>query len=393
MAGRVAMQITVATTSEQQDLTLADELRLVKAALLYADKVTLASPAAAMVLAASRLMKVEPVARHRRMLDLAAPLMDQDVRQYVPLLTQRRFRRQFPDYAQLKAILDRSAEDVAHVFGKIGQEAHLPELQTAIDAGLLEIDELGLDPVAFLTDAVLAASGRAPTQGSTAAALMAMVTRVGGSVAPGSLTYPMFDDGANRLAEAIEALEGASQHRVSRRPAAEVGLAGHFVGRIPAFPDATVAEIIDVRRGLQQPLVRFRGAMAGMARELEEAPWDSGFRHLADSLYRSEVGPALLDLEENTRDSGALSLLRHAALSPTPYKAAGATVAIALAGATVMPDIAALAFSVGSPLAAVAAATAEAVKEQLRLQHERGRNRFLFLYEANQGLKRAAPRR
>jgi hypothetical protein len=372
-------------------LTLADELRLVKAALLYADKVRLASPAAAMVLAASRLMKVEPVARHRRLLDLAAPLMDPEIRQYVPLLTQRRFRRQFPNYAQLKAILDRSVEDVAGVFGAIGQKAHMPELQTAISAGLLEIDELGLDPVAFLTDAVLAASGRAPTEGSTAAAIGAMVARVGGAVAPGSLTYPMFDDGASRLAAAIEALDGAGRRDVSRRPAAEVGLAGHFVGRMPAFPDATVAEIIDVRRGLQRPLVRFRGALAGIARELEEAPWEPGFRDLADSLYRSEVGPALMDLEENTRESGALSLLRHAALSRAPYAAAGANVAIALAGATVIPDLAALALAVGAPFAMIAASAAEMIKEQLRLQRERGRNRFLFLYEANQGLQRTLP--
>ncbi len=268
----------------------------------------------------------------------------------------------------------------------------MAELQAAISAGLLEIDELGLDPVAFLTDAVLAASGRAPTEGSTAAAIGAMVARVGGAVAPGSLTYPMFDDGASRLAAAIEALDGASRRDVSRRPAAEVGLAGHFVGRMAAFPDATVAEIIDVRRGLQRPLVRFRGALAGMARELEEAPWDSGFRDLADGLYRSEVGPALLDLEENTRDSGALSLLRHAALSGPPYAAAGTTIVIGLAGATVMPDIAALALAVGAPFALVAAGAAEMVKEQLRLQHERGRNRFVFLYEANQGLQRTVSR-
>ncbi len=387
------MQITVATTSEQQDLTLADELRLVKAALLYADKVTLASPATAMVLAASRLMNVDPVERHRRLLGLASPLMDPEVRQYLPLVTQRRFRRQFPNYVQLKAILDRSVNDVADVLEAIGQQAHMPELQTAISAGLLEIDELALDPTALMTDAVLRASGHAPTEGSTDAALRAMVARVGGAVARGSLTYPMFDDGANRLAGALEALEAAGQQHVSRRPAAEVGLAGHFVGRMPAFPDATVAEIIDVRRGLQRPLIRFRGALAGMARELEEAPWDPGFRNLAESLYRSEVGPALLDLEENARDSGAFSLLRHAALSGKPYAAAGATVAIALTGATVMPDIAALAFSVGSPLAAVATAAAEVVKEQFRLRHDRDRNQFLFLYQADQGLKRTAPRR
>ena len=179
------MQITVATASEQQDLTLADELRLVKAALLYADTVTLASPAAAMVLAASRLMKVEPVERHRRMLHLASPLMDPEIRQYVPLLTQRRFRRQYPNYATLKGLLDGWAGDVADVVSAVGQKAHMPELQTAISAGLLEIDELGVDPVALLTDAVLRASGRAPTEGSTAAAIGAMVARVGGAVAPG----------------------------------------------------------------------------------------------------------------------------------------------------------------------------------------------------------------
>jgi len=385
----VGMHITVATSSEQQDLTLGDELRLVKAALLYADTVTLASPGAAAVLAASRLMNVEPVERHRRLLDLAALLMDPEIRQYVPLLTQRRFRRQFPNYAELKAILDRSVEEVAGVVGGIGLQAHLPELQTAITAGVLEIDDLGLDPVAFLTDAVLSASGRAPSEGSAATAIGAMVARVGGAVAPGALTYPLFDDGANRLAEALTAL---GQQGVSRRPATEAGLASHFVGRLPAFPDATVAEVIDVRRGLQRPLIRFRGAVAGMARELEEAPWDSGFRDLADSLYRSEVAPALLDLEENVRDSGTLSLVRHAALSGTPYKAAGATIALGLAGAATLPDIAALALAVGTPFAMAAGAAAEIVKEQFRLQHERERNRFLFVYEADRDLQRTTPR-
>jgi hypothetical protein len=87
-----------------------------------------------------------------------------------------------------------------------------------------------------------------------------------------------------------------------------------------------------------------------------------------------------------------LSLLRHAALSGPPYAAAGSTILIGLAGATVVPDLAALALAFGAPFAMVAAGAAEMVKEQLRLRRERERNRFVFLYEANPGLQRTASR-
>lgn len=380
----IPLEITIAKTASDGSLTLVEELQLVKAALLYADRVVLASPAAAAVRAATQLLEADSVEQHRRLLRITAPLMDPGIRDMVPLLTHRRFRRQFAGYQDLKQGLDAGVLGVTAVVKEIASTSHLEELQPAISAGLLEIDPLSIDPVSFLIDAVLSASGKEPTEGTRDAAVASMVARVSAAVSPASLSLPLFDDGASRLAAAIEALD---RSRVSRRPASEAGLARLFVGSMPAVADAAIPEVIDVRRALDRPLIRFRAAMATMARDLETAAWDEGFRAAADSLYRSEVEPALLELEEIARDSRAPLLLGRAALSGRPWAAAGATLMLGLASASWMPDLAALAMSAGSSVAFAAAAAAEAAKEGLRLRREAERNRFVFLFRADEALR------
>ena len=71
--------------------------------------------------------------------------------------------------------------------------------------------------------------------------------------------------------------------RPGRQPE-EAGLAGYMVETLEAFPDATMAEVIDARAVLRAPLVGFRSAMASMAHELESAPWDWEFQAEARAL-------------------------------------------------------------------------------------------------------------
>jgi hypothetical protein len=46
--------------------------------------------------------------------------------------------------------------------------------------------------------------------------------------------------------------------------------------RCEGFPDAHVDELLDVRRALADPLIRFRGAVVTMTRELDSTPVDEG---------------------------------------------------------------------------------------------------------------------
>ena len=90
------LHITVATTAAVRGLSLADELRLVKAALLYADSVTLASFTAGAIKATSSVFEGSEAQRQRVLLDVASVLMEDSVKDILPLLTQRAFRRKFP---------------------------------------------------------------------------------------------------------------------------------------------------------------------------------------------------------------------------------------------------------------------------------------------------------
>jgi hypothetical protein len=99
------LHITVATTATLRGLSLAEELRLVKAALLYADRVTLASSTAGALATASQVFRGNETEQHRRLLDIAdhprraddrtdrrrrraaSVLMDEQTKQYVPLMT------------------------------------------------------------------------------------------------------------------------------------------------------------------------------------------------------------------------------------------------------------------------------------------------------------------
>jgi hypothetical protein len=78
----------------------------------------------------------------------------------------------------------------------------------------------------------------------------------------------------------------------------------------------------------------------------------------------------------------------NAATSMAPWTAGGAVLGLALAGATTIPDIAAAAFSIGAPTAAMVAGVLESQKERMRLNRVADNNRFVFLYRADRALDR-----
>jgi len=201
----------------------------------------------------------------------------------------------------------------------------------------------------------------------------------------------LFDEKAGDIVR--DMIRSAHSQPVSRLPAAQTGLAATFLGALPAFPDATVSEIVDVRLGIEGSLIGFRSAVAGMATEVREAAWDPGFHHEAQALFIRTVQPALRQVEENLKDLGTTSLVKHVALSPAPYIAGATTIGLALAGAQVVPDLAAAALSFGTPLATMAAAVAEGIKERYRRENLVTRNQFLWLYQVEQTLESSATRR
>ena len=76
----------------------------------------------------------------------------------------------------------------------------------------------------------------------------------------------------------------------------EAATAGRLIAGLDAFPRAAMDDLLDVRRQLEQPLVRFRAALATVTAQFESAAWDEGFDREVEDLYRRQVAPALLDV-------------------------------------------------------------------------------------------------
>jgi hypothetical protein len=89
----------------------------------------------------------------------------------------------------------------------------------------------------------------------------------------------------------------------------EVALAAHWLRRLPLFPQASIREVLDIRRELEKPLLRFRGAMIGFSEKIQDAPWDKDFSVEAERVFVQDVTPAILNLEEEVQSNNFMTAL------------------------------------------------------------------------------------
>ena len=142
-------------------------------------------------------------------------------------------------------------------------------------------------------------------------------------------------------------------------------------------------ELLDVRRQLARPLVRFRAALATLTADFESAAWDEGFAREVDDFYREQVAPAVLDVQEALDELGARpTLLRLASSERVAAVVAG--LGLAAAAAVAYGDLPTVVYgSSGAPV--LAAGTTEALHRR-DAKRSAAQNSFYFLYAAERQL-------
>jgi hypothetical protein len=139
----------VISTSPGSGITLAEEIRLAKPALLYGDKVTLYSPTAALLLSVGHIADLDDDGL-MAFLDEAAPSLGPPVpvllAQVRPLATKKhRTRQELQALGQMKRALRQMAAEIGEKYEEMLEDAGAGELIPAIDAGLVEIDPIVMD--------------------------------------------------------------------------------------------------------------------------------------------------------------------------------------------------------------------------------------------------------
>jgi hypothetical protein len=376
-----ALHITIGSTPQisedqgVQKLTLENDLRMVKAALLYADHSKLCSIASAALLGIAALPEVQKQERWQLLKQLQSYAPDEDSERKLTILSafyEEARRKRYSKKGrvllqQFETALAESWAEVAEFVLNAVRDAGGDGIIRAVESGLLEVHTFD-DTLRRATDA-----------GEHRDFVLEYVKVVGESVSDVH-TYPLFDEDTSEIIrESIKAgILPVSEAAVSR--AKESGLASDMLGRLPLFERATVREILDIRDELERPLRRFRSAIIEFSSGVQSAAWDQDFVSDADQIFRREVEPAILDLEEEIRANSLIGELARKALDVQVVVSGGSALALAV---TTLGLDAIAALAVGGAVGG-GKAVYDAYTEWNKRNRETEKNQLFFYYKAGQ---------
>jgi hypothetical protein len=358
------LNITVATAPT--GLTLEEEIRLAKPALIYGDRVTLYSPAAMMLASAEHVAALDDdgLVEFMRMASSALGPEAEDMAAYYEALKNKphRNRGELQEFLKVKRLLRQMAGELQNAVNPMLEEAGAGELAPAIHSGLLTIDPLLTE---FSDD-----------QDELVNAFMDKLR----DLLTSRSAYPLFDEQVGGLVRAgID--EGMFEiGPTARRRGKNVGVASEFIARVPAFPEASIAEILGVREDLRPPLTRFRSAVSAFSSHVEAAAHEKDFAAEVADIYLAEVEPALQDIREAVDGNTYLKQLsRQAVAGARDALTRGGMIAIGLMGLADAPAVASVVVGAG---AAVVQAGSNAARQRADTRTAIERNRLFFLYQA-----------
>lgn len=273
--------------------SLERELSYIKSALLYADKVTLISPLAYMF---DRLTDKRNSFNEKSVLKLIeqilplAKLNDINfyndsysvIRQFSQIIYSKQYKSiPYTDRLNLqRQLLDFSVQINEMMLSLVGEDQG-KELQTLINNGQVRIEKFDHS----LGDLDLCVQD-----------YFNLLKKCVHS------SYPLFDPQSNDLMKAAVNSRIINLSASDKRKITHASLTDNYIQRLPSFSEASIQELIDIKKELSNPLIRFRRKMLEYSDFIQSMPWDEDFESECELLYDKEVMPALLEIDECTKD-------------------------------------------------------------------------------------------
>lgn len=294
----MSFDFTIALLPKELDLT--QEMNYVKSALLYADQVSLISPMAYLFHQftdeKNSLNEKNAIKLFYKILPLIKEKDPDTYNSFYPVLNELSKIVNGKQYnslpyvkkIQIKSQLKSYSQDFSKLmFSFIGNE-NADDLDSLIRQGQVKIESFN-NSIADVDRSVLEYYNKL-------------------KVALKS-SYPLFDEQSNDLMKAALESNIINVSPTDKRKITHAGLADNYIQRLPSFSEATIDELIDIKSELSQPLIRFRSKMLCYSDSLQSMPWDNDFEKECDLLYDKEVAPALLEIEECTKDNSFIKNL------------------------------------------------------------------------------------
>ena len=265
--------------------SLEREMKYIKSALLYADKVTLISPLAYMF---NRLTDKGNGLNERTVIKLLeqilplAKLNDASfyeesypiIKEFSDIIHSKQYKSiSYVKKLEIQRKLRSFTTEICEVVISLVGEEHGSELQTLIDKGQVKIEKFNHS----LGDLDLCVKDYCD--------LLAKSIHT---------SYPLFDTQSNDLMKAAVDSRIVNLSSIDKQKITHASLTDNYIQKLPSFSEASIDELIDIKNELSKPLTRFRGKMLEYSESIQSMPWDVDFKSECDILYNKEVVPALL---------------------------------------------------------------------------------------------------
>lgn len=300
------LKIVIATGPQHgpAGLTVAEDVRLVRSALLYADQVELISPGALVIAALAAGAAQGPDFMFELMGTLDETTLrhlgfDGDVAQMRSALltikqlndlsrTQRRKLIGADSSRQIRGMVAEMVGQFLHgeqgfeaVANSLWEQAGAPDLAVAADAGLLTLSTDAFD--------IGAQTGLQMEQyAETLRRLLA-----------DPHSHLMFDEQMTSLVAAMLREQQAEMHPLTAAHSLRAATGAGLVEHLPAFPEASMDTILDTRSELAEPLIRYRKGVIDLSAKLLSGPLEPALRAEVSDLWRDDVQPTLVSLRND----------------------------------------------------------------------------------------------
>ncbi|MFI7675144.1 hypothetical protein [Actinophytocola sp. NPDC049390] len=371
--GKLSLTIITGPNTDGGSLSLAHDVDLVRASLLYADEIELISVNAVMMAGFLNLASSDG-----NMLDLLGTLDDETIAQ----ITGDR-----PLPANWRALLSTlSAMSNTSTLEELGVSTHglrapMAELRRSADEMFSQSGGESLLP-AINSGIVKLSSSGFTAEGDLDAALERWLALLKERLEDPQ-TRVLLDDQVGSLARAMVDEGRIEMDTLHLRHGREAVAGSGFIARLPAFPQAPTDELIDLRKDLRGPLIRYRRAVSSFSEMLRFRSFDRESSTEVDDLYMREVQPEILRLQEEFADHQLvreISRTLGADIRTVATLGAGAFIGVAVDQFTSVSNWVATAFGAAGVAGQSVIAAAESRR---RARKELKQAELFYLYEVN----------
>lgn len=379
--------ITVGTAGANPP-TLKPDIHMVKAALLYADKVRLCSAhySTWIFLLSMKDASLDDLIAQTYEIEEMIPHMFATPEEIATELFRNRLVRHSLQSKNptpkdlelrddLKKLNAQQYEELIKKWPSLDVEGAAKEFTPAVNAGLLEIHRFPL-----MESENIGASQLSGTFNQTVERIAEEFAGTIMRTVSDSSTYPLFDDGTGSIVRAGVDVGSVTPTPTRISQAKQTQLAANLLSKLPLFDDASMNEILDIRRDIDIYLVRFRSAIMTYADKIRSASWDEEFSAEAEEILRREIEPAVIDIQDAVKSNRSLFELATRKIVEKPALM-GSVFSFIVSQLSDLPAIAGVAMSLE---VGTATAIYDAVREAQHETRSIEQNQLYFYYRARQ---------